>query len=208
MRQSQIAAVIERDLMSAADNGTKTDVVACRSCGHTFRYRGRRGDLNGNFCSARCQDWFDDGNPSYEEQRERQRKLENAPLRGFTVIAGPPGTIGTNPWQSIVDARNSVGDMRPGVHGFYIRCAGCQKDFESRGLRCCSTACERRYCERQENLRVMAEVGIEPSAKRKCEAEGCGRPIPKWRNGRRVSSATRFCSAKCRQRAHSQNRVS
>jgi hypothetical protein len=53
----------------------------------------------------------------------------------------------------------------------------------------------------QENLRVMAEAGIEPEAKRKCEAEGCGRPIPKWRNGKRVSSATRFCSKSCADKA-------
>jgi len=38
---------------------------------------------------------------------------------------------------------------------------------------------------------VMAEVGIQPIAKRKCEC--CDAAIPKWRNGRRVSRATRFC---------------
>ncbi len=149
----------------------------------------------------RCQEWFDAGNRSYEHQREQERKLLNVPLADLIVVAGPPGTIGTNAGQSIIDADSSVGAMRPGVHGFYIRCAGCGSEFESKGLRRCSRACERRYCERQENLAVMAEAGIEPAAKRKCENETCGAIIPKWRNGRKVSAATRFCSRTCQQRA-------
>jgi hypothetical protein len=43
----------------------------------------------------------------------------------------------------------------------------------------------------------MAKVGMERPVKRKCEAPGCDRDIPNWRNGRRVSKATRFCSDKC-----------
>ena len=41
------------------------------------------------------------------------------------------------------------------------------------GLRCCSTECERRYRERDENLATIAEARIQPAAKRKCEAPGC-----------------------------------
>src|SRR5262249_61161748 len=33
------------------------------------------------------QDWFDDGNPSYEQQREHERKLINAPLADLIVVA-------------------------------------------------------------------------------------------------------------------------
>jgi hypothetical protein len=87
--------------------------------------------------------------------------------------------------------------MRMGPKGFYIDCAHCRKEFESIGLRCCSTGCERRLNERQKNLAAMAEVGAEPATKRICERPGCGATIPKWRKGRRVSSATRFCSGKC-----------
>ena len=79
-----------------------------------------------------------------------------------------------------------------------IRCAGCQKEFESKGLRSCSAQCERRYRESQDNRRVAAEAGIELAAKRRCVE--CGTVIPKWRNGRQVSKAARFCSARCRQR--------
>jgi len=139
-------------------NATHHNIVSCWSCGHTFKYKGRRGDLNGNFCSMRCQQWFDDGNPPITEQRRT-------------------------------------------AHGFEIKCAACSKDFESKGLRCCSDNCERRYVERQRNLEIMAEVGIEPAAKKRCAAPDCTNTIPKWRNGRRVSSTTRFCSDRCSRRA-------
>lgn len=45
----------------------------------------------------------------------------------------------------------------------------------------------------------MAEAGIEPAAKRRCAV--CAAVIPAWRKGRKVSSATRFCSPKCSRRA-------
>jgi hypothetical protein len=83
--------------------------------------------------------------------------------------------------------------------GCAIRCAHCQQEFDSIGLRCCSTECEQRHREHESNLRVMAEVGIEPPLKRKCEC--CGRGIPIWRNGRRISRATRFCSDRCSRKA-------
>ena len=89
--------------------------------------------------------------------------------------------------------------MRPTKAGFMILCANCQKEFESKGLRCCSAECERRYCEKKDNLAVMAKIGIEPSAKRTCAS--CGAVIPKWSKGRRVSSAKRFCSNSCAQKA-------
>jgi hypothetical protein len=43
-----------------------------------------RGDLNGRFCSMRCQDWFDAGNNpiSYSDI--------DVPLGDWRVIAGPP----------------------------------------------------------------------------------------------------------------------
>lgn len=87
--------------------------------------------------------------------------------------------------------------MRMGPSGFFINCAGCDKEFESRGLRCCSKDCERRARDRQDNAKAMAEVGMEAPTKRICEAEGCGRAIPRWRNGRAVSKAARFCQPSC-----------
>jgi hypothetical protein len=140
------------------------NIVPCFACGATYIYKGRRGDLNGRFCSMRCQGAFD---------------------AGFTPAADPPAdTL-----------------MKRTPNGFKIACAGCQKEFESTGPRCCSDACERRYRERQANLALMAEVGIEPSKKRPCAAPGCSSTIPKWRKGRQVSAATRFCSPACQKRA-------
>jgi hypothetical protein len=94
--------------------------------------------------------------------------------------------------------------MKPGRHGFHIRCPGCNKEFESTGLRCCSTECERRYRESDENAKLMAKVGIEAAAKRRCEC--CGGVIPKWAKGRRVSKAKKFCSEKCAKRAKRANK--
>ena len=69
----------------------KHDIVACWSCGTTYINRGR------HFCSMRRQDWFDDGNPTYEQQCEHERKLIKYPLADLMVVAGPPGTVGRKP---------------------------------------------------------------------------------------------------------------
>ena len=91
--------------------------------------------------------------------------------------------------------------MRRGSEGIYIGCKHCNKEFESKGQRCCSKECEKALCDREDNLAKMKEAGIEPTAKRLCEAPGCDRPIPKWKNGRQVSAKVRFCSNLCRKRA-------
>lgn len=89
--------------------------------------------------------------------------------------------------------------MRRGPNGFLIGCAHCRKEFDSKGLRCCSPDCERAYCARKDDLAALAAIGIMPAAKRPCAQ--CGAPIPNWRDGRRVSGKTQFCSPKCRLRA-------
>jgi ribosomal protein L24E len=171
VRQSDIAAAIERDLLRS-DGQPSIDIAKCFSCGYSMTYRGSR------FCSDRCREWFDAGNPSFEEQRSR-------------VVYR---------WR---DGRS----MQASRNGFYITCAGCQKEFESLRLRCCSVQCERAYIDRQANLAVMAEVGDVPKAKRRCVA--CDAVILTWRNGRRVRGDVRFCSSKCARKGPiSQNRVS
>jgi len=165
-KQSAIAAVIERDLLRSDNSQPAIDITKCFSCGYSMTYRGSR------FCSERCRDWFDDGNPSFEDQR--------SPM----VYRWRDGRL-----------------MSAGRYGFYIACAGCHKEFESLGLRCCTPDCERAYRERQDNLAIMAEVGDTPKEKRRCAHPECDRPIPKWRNGRQVRSDTRFCSPKCANRA-------
>jgi hypothetical protein len=186
MREKDIAAVIERDLLQGDDAKT-SDTIECFACWRRITYKASR------FCSQRCRDWYDSGNPGHRQDWLRQSKT-NAPFR---VVAGPPGVeIGS----MYHFGKSDPAAMRPTEHGFTIRCAHCQIEFESKGLRCCSTECERRHRERQDNLEVMAEVGSEPSAKRQCEY--CGAAIPRWRKGRRVSRATRFCSDRCSRKAN------
>jgi hypothetical protein len=72
---------------------SRHNIIPCFSCGYTFVYRGRIGGgaegaaalppWNGRFCSLRCQEWFDSGNPSFEQQQEFERKLLRAhhPIR-------------------------------------------------------------------------------------------------------------------------------
>ena len=91
--------------------------------------------------------------------------------------------------------------MRRGSHGFYIACKHCNREFESLGLRCCSSDCDKAYREAQERRAVLKEAGIEPTSRRMCECPGCDRPIPKWKNGRQVSAKVRFCSDLCRKRS-------
>jgi hypothetical protein len=170
-KAEKLAALLLSDREKPASS--THNIVPCFSCGYTFVYRGRQGELNGRFCSLRCQDWFDTGNLSYEQQQERERRPLAAP--GHPII-------------------------RRGSEGYYIRCKGCNKEFESKGLRYCSKECGTAYRERQQNLATLAEAGIEPETKRQCET--CGVTIPKWRNGRRVSKKTRYCSAKCKQKAY------
>jgi hypothetical protein len=166
MKTAAIAAAIKRDLLRD-DDKPASDITECFSCGRGMMYRGNR------FCSARCRDWYDAGNPGRGQDW----------LHGELVYR----------WR---DGR----PMQRGPQGFLINCAHCSKQFDSKGLRCCSKECERAYRDRQDNLAVMAEVGIEAAAKRPCANPDCGQTIPKWRKGRKVSAKTRFCSPKCANR--------
>jgi hypothetical protein len=171
MNTAGIAARANAPVLALRSRRHEHNIVPCFVCNATFSYRGRQGDLNGQFCSIRCQAWFDAGN-------------------------APPGPTD---FYASVYGRPSI-PMKRSSEGFRIACAGCGKDFDSRGRQCCSDACERRFRERQNNRAVMAKVGIEPSVKRRCAALGCANTIPKWRNGRQVSRARRFCSKACAQR--------
>lgn len=86
--------------------------------------------------------------------------------------------------------------------GFLIACRGCGKDFSSKGLRCCTPDCERKFRERQETAAIMAEAGMERSVKRKCVV--CGSDIPRYAGAgkkRRAVPITRVCcSPKCQKK--------
>jgi hypothetical protein len=199
-RQSRADKLAAALLADRQREHVEHNIVPCFACGTTSDYEGRRGDLNGRFCSMRCQEWFDDGNPGHERQQEHDRKLLTKSVADFRVVAGPPGLEAGAPYYATVFPKDfKFTPMRR--EGFYIACKHCNKEFESKGLRCCSKECENAYREAEERRAKLKEAGIEPTAKRQCECLGCDRTIPKWKNGRQVSAKVRFCSDLCRKRA-------
>jgi predicted nucleic acid-binding Zn ribbon protein len=78
MKTSDIAAVIERDLL-AEPSTSSSRATTCFSCG-----RGMipKGELR-HFCSERCRDWFDAGNQSRDEQTTKitYRWRDGRPMR-------------------------------------------------------------------------------------------------------------------------------
>jgi hypothetical protein len=173
MRTEALARILERDILREREaHPTQHVVMDCHTCGRSFLYKGPDGDNPGRFCSARCREAYDSGAPRFESK--------NNPLY----------------------CDRADNSMRIGRHGFLIECKGCGKEFDSKGLKCCSTQCDRTYRQRQEAEAVMAEVNMDRPDKRKCQH--CGGDIPNWRNGRRVSKAVRFCTPKC-QRQSAQN---
>jgi hypothetical protein len=131
---------------------------------------------DGRFCSARCRGAYDNGAPAYGRGETQTRII-------YKTRSGEP--------------------MRPTASGFLIQCANCNKEFDSKGLRCCSIECERGLGEKRKNLEIMAEVGIDPAEKRRCLQ--CGGIIPKWTKGKKTPSTKRFCSDKCSARHRRQN---
>jgi hypothetical protein len=113
------------------------------------------------------------------------------------VVAGRnPGYVVATPMKQVPTHKCEDHEYRG---GFRIDCHGCGKSFESLGWAHCSNACKRASRERRANVADMAEVGIEPQTRHKCQE--CGGNIPRWRNGRQVSKATRFCSDRCARKA-------
>jgi len=170
----------------------RNDITKCFMCRTGMMYRGSR------FCSDRCRNFYDAGEP--EQDWLHRPKPENLPLTELKVIAGPPGIELGACCHRLLFGDRPVTPMKR-TAGNMIRCAGCGQEFDSKGLRCCSTDCERRYKERQENFATMAKAGIEPAPKRRCTNPDCANTIPKWTNGKRTPSSRRFCGPKCAQRA-------
>src|SRR5205814_6204217 len=92
--------------------------------------------------------------------------------------------------------------FQPKGDGVEIQCRGCQKPFISKGLRCCTTDCERKYRERVEIAAVMDAAGMERSVKRPCQT--CGAPMPRYEGvgkaRRLVPMSRRFCGRNCREK--------
>jgi len=95
----------------------------------------------------------------------------------------------------IASRHNDGQTMGKRGQGFAVTCPGCDKEFTSLGLRCCSPECERRYRERREAIK-----GQETKAKRTCEV--CGKRIPRYTPiGRATKATVRHCSPGCRRMA-------
>jgi hypothetical protein len=172
MKANNLAAALMRDRERPSKKPSSS--IDCFLCERSFTYRAPQGDASGRFCSDKCREAYDAGH----------RRAEPAdPYKDISwrvVTGGDPGYLPSTP-------------MRRGPVGWKLTCPGCQREFETKGLRYCSTECERRSRERQENAELMAEVGMQVEAKPVCSMPGCENPIPKWRNGRRVSKRARFC---------------
>jgi hypothetical protein len=174
MKADKLAAALMRDRERPSKKPSSS--IDCFLCGNsfTYRYRAPQGDASGRFCSDKCREAYDAG-------YRRAEPVDAFKSTSWRLVAGgDPGYLPSTP-------------MRRRPVGWYLTCLGCQRDFESKGLRYCSTECERRSRERQENAELMAEVGMEVEAKPVCSMPSCKNPIPKWRNGRRVSKRARFC---------------
>jgi predicted nucleic acid-binding Zn ribbon protein len=125
------------------------------------------------FCSDQCRDHFDATGRRFEPYRAVDH-LIRVPVSAKILEQGPRGA--------------------------YILCAGCGQKFESLGWSYCSKTC-RDKLRRRESI-AAAKGPIEAGdTRRTCEAPGCGQRIPRWRKGRAVSAATKYCSSKCGQRA-------
>jgi hypothetical protein len=89
--------------------------------------------------------------------------------------------------------------------GFHINCKACRRPFVSKGLRCCSEACERRLKEQADIAETMASVKMESTGyvSRKCSQ--CNGAIPRYtgsgRKRRETRQDARFCSKRCSDRA-------
>src|ERR1700722_13424904 len=84
-------------------------IIACFICGYRFIKK------DGRFCSDRCRDWFDAGNPAISNS-------DNYDLTGWRIIAGPPGIEIGSDYYAGVFVRQPIA-MKPSRHGFLIPCA-------------------------------------------------------------------------------------
>jgi hypothetical protein len=120
-----LTAAIAEDLLTevaepaAARSEPSADLGHCYSCGVGMVYHGPTDDSSGRFCSDRCRDWFDStsaftrvstrsGDPPWFENpgfRPGLRGENLYGLRGWKVVAGPPGIeTGSGYYAPIIEA--------------------------------------------------------------------------------------------------------
>jgi hypothetical protein len=96
MKNTGLAAVIERDLLHNK-RVDRDDITKCCTCGAGMVYR------NNRFCSDRCRDYYDAGNPGLSQDWLRPKS--NYGVIGWKVVAGPPGLeIGSDYYVPLGDA--------------------------------------------------------------------------------------------------------
>jgi hypothetical protein len=94
------------------------DYNLCFLCGDRFDYVPTgNSDQNGRFCSDECRSAYDHGTPGYHQDWLRK---ETGLSPGYVPKTFPKGR-----------------------EGFLIPCANCGEIFDSKGVRCCSSECER-----------------------------------------------------------------
>jgi hypothetical protein len=98
-----LAKVIEADLLREPER-KQYHAPECHTCGRSYLYKPPKGDDSGAFCSARCRDGYDAGAPAWDKSKELDLRTWTPKLAGLRTVAGPPGTVGLNPWQSVIDA--------------------------------------------------------------------------------------------------------
>jgi hypothetical protein len=101
-KSAAIAKAIKRDLL--ADRPDKYEALKCVACGRGYMARPPSGDDSTRFCSTRCREAYDAGFPAWDKNVELNGHHQTPLLTGWSVIVGPPGTVGSNPWQSVIDA--------------------------------------------------------------------------------------------------------
>jgi hypothetical protein len=89
--------------------------------------------------------------------------------------------------------------------GFVVDCRQCRRPFVSKGLRCCSDACERRLKERADIAETMASVEMETTGYTYRKCAQCNGAIPRYtgtgRKRRETRQDARFCSRRCSDKA-------
>jgi hypothetical protein len=162
-------------------------IDGCFLCDRSYSPQPPTGDDSTRFCSAMCREAYDAG-----AMPARDIDPFAVPADQWRVVAGPPP--GFMPRVA----------MRQGRHGCFIDCLQCKREFESKGLRCCSIECERAYRQRRESVAALAEIGEALPEKRKCEC--CGGPIPNWIGTgvkrKRTPKSRRYCSGRCQRQAN------
>ena len=179
-RVERLAEAILKDRQERKQSEVRTADATCFGCGKPYVYRGPRGDNSGRFCSDECRIEYDTpGAFTFDPFKHTKWRV---------LAGGESGCLVTTPMTRVSACEREDGISRG---GWRIDCAGYGKRFESFGLRDCKPECRRVGQERLEARALMAEAGMSIDKRQPCQR--CGKPIPRWRNGRAVRKDAKTC---------------